>query len=70
MLDGSLILVRLVTGPIRQEGIQQLLDTISNIPWDRIEETDSQARAEGATEHMLEERQRAQELKNYSKLEG
>lgn len=50
-----------VTGPIRQEGIQQLLDTIPDIPWDWIEEMDSQLRAEGATELMLEN---AKEHKN------
>ena len=59
-----------VTVPIRQEGIQWLLDTIPNISWEWIEETDSQLGAEGSTELMLEERRRAQELENDSELEG
>lgn len=59
-----------VTGPIRREGIQELLNSIPDIPWEWIEQTDSQLRDEGATEAMLEERRKEQEnLEDDSELE-
>ncbi len=68
MLDGSLILVKLLVSSVKKE--YNSFDIISNIPWDWIEETDSQLRSEGAIEQMLEECRRAQELENDSELEG
>lgn len=60
-----------VTGPIRQEGIQELLSSIPDIQWYWIEQTDSQLRVEGATEAMLEERRREQgAVDDGSELEG
>lgn len=59
-----------VTGPIRQEGIQELLSSIPDIPWEWIEQTDSQLRDKGATEAMLEERRRGRENLDDSELEG
>ena len=59
-----------VTGPIRQKEIQELLNSIPDIPWEWIEQTDSQLRDEGATEAMLEERRKKQEnLEDDSELE-
>ncbi len=59
-----------ITGPIRQEGLQQLLGAIPDIPWDWIEETDSQLRAGGPTESLcLKSIEGAQELENDSELE-
>lgn len=45
-----------ITGPIREQGVEELLGTIPELPWSWIEETDSQLRAQGASEGMVEER--------------
>ena len=45
-----------VTGPIRKMGITEALGSLPEIPWAWVEATDSQLRAEGATESQLEER--------------
>ena len=48
-----------VTGPIRKAGLQEALGELLDIPWQWVEETESQLRAEGASDSLLEDRRRA-----------
>ena len=47
-----------VTGPIRKMGVTEVLGNLPELPLKWIEATDSQLRAEGATESQVEERRR------------
>ena len=60
-----------VTGPIRKMGVAELLGSLPELPLKWIEATDSQLRAEGATESQVEERRREMAGVDYdSELEG
>ena len=50
-----------LTGPIQQQGVQQLLGQILEVPYKWIAETDSQLEAMGAPGWMLEERKAEEE---------
>ncbi|MCJ1301534.1 hypothetical protein MMC08_004335 [Hypocenomyce scalaris] len=51
-----------VTGPIWKMGVEELLEKLSELPMAWVEGTDSQLRAEGATESQLEERRQGREV--------
>jgi len=45
-----------ITGPLRRQGVDELLGAIPEVPWSWIQETDSQLKAQGASKDILEER--------------
>ena len=47
-----------MTGPIQKQGLEEALGELPDIPWKWVEATDSQLRAEGATESQLVDRRR------------
>ena len=56
-------------------GVEELLGSLPELPMAWVEGTDSQLRAEGATESQLEERRRGREMPgawedNDSEMEG
>lgn len=42
-------------GSIRKQGLKELLGTIPELLWTWVEETDSQLRAQGASEALIDE---------------
>jgi len=44
-----------IMGPIRRQGVDELLGAIPEISWSWIQEMDSQLRAQGALENMIDE---------------
>ncbi len=59
-----------VTGPIQKAEVEELLGAIPDIPWQWVEATDSQLRADGATESQLKERREAIKDEAWEELEG
>lgn len=47
-----------MTGPIQKQGLEEALGELPDIPWEWVEATDSQLRAEGAPEFLLVDRRR------------
>jgi len=45
-----------ITGPLRRQGVDELLGAIPEVPWSWIQETDSQLKAQRASKDILEER--------------
>jgi len=45
-----------ITGPLRRQGVDELLGAIPEVPWSWIQKTDSQLKAQGASKDILEER--------------